>query len=357
MNETIKTDLDSQKQTQKQKQIPLILAAVGTVTAISLVFFFLALYRMKSSRQTPQIFEIRQIGATDHAVLISWSCSKEADYFVVQGKSVSGESIPEMTCRTPFTAIESLRPNSRYRIEVIPVANGNEYSPVTLDCSTESFCKVTAVSATDVGKDYVDVSWKSEGADEGFVAVAYALDKEGKRHFTSRKVHVPAGQAGCRISGLLSNLRYTVAVMPETKYGTIEKSTFTTAEYSKEYKNIKILRFVICPFHSENTTNVHALKTVEPSSPYQSSLIISGKAGASDKCDMDVYITDAEDRLIGKASHPQIPLNPEDKPPYVNRVMLLSFSSPSQEGDYFLYLTFDGKTVKRVPFHVEKNKS
>lgn len=357
MNETIKTDLDDLSQTKKLKQITLILTAVGIVTAVSLVFFFFILYRIRNNSRTPQIFEIRQIGATDHAILISWSCSKDAEQFIVRGKSDSGDSVPEIVCRTPFAAVESLEPNSRYRIEVIPVANGMEYKPVTLTCTTEVFCSVTHVSATDVGRDYVDISWKSEGTDKGFVAVAYAIDKEGKRHFTSGKVHVPAGQTKCRISGLLSNLRYTVAVMPKTKYGSIDKSVFTTTEYSEEYKNIKIMRFVICPFYSENTPNVHALKTVEPSSPYQSSLIISGKAGVSDKCDMDVYITDAEDRLIGKVSHPQIPLNPEDKPPYVNRMMLLSFSSPSREGDYFLYLTFDGKTVKREPFHVEKTKS
>ena len=273
----------------------------------------------------------------------------------MRGKSSSGQPLPEMTCQTPFAAVESLEPNSRYRIEVVTVFDGQEYDAVRLTCTTENFCNVTEVSATDVGKDYAAVSWKSEGADNGFVAVAYALDKNGQRHFTSGKVTVPAGQTHCKITGLLSNLRYTVAIMPRTKYGTIGQSVFTTAEYSQKYKDIKIVRFVICPFSSENTPSVHPLKTVEPSSPYQTSLIISGKATPSDRCNMTIYITDGEDQLICKTSHMQMALNPEDKPSYIQRMMLLHFQSPPQEGDFSLYLAFDGTTVKREPFHVKKS--
>ena len=354
MNEPIKSDLDASAQTEKQKQIPLLLGVVGIVAAISLVFFFYALYRMRNSWQTPQIFEVKQIGATDHAVLIAWSCSKEVDQFIVKGKTDSGQSLPEMHCQTPFAAVESLEPNRHYQLEVAPVANGQEYDAVSLRCTTEKFGRVTDVSATDVGKDFIEVSWKNEGADNGFVAVAYALDKEGKRHFTSDKVTVPAGQTHCRITGLLSNLRYTVAVMPLTKYGAIGKSVVTTTEYSELYKDIKIARFVICSFSSENNPAVHQLKTVEPSSPYQTSLIISGKAAPSDSCNMTIYITDAEDQLICKTTHMQIALNPEGKPSYIQRMMLLHFYSPPQEGDFSLYLAFDGTTVKREPFHVKK---
>ena len=353
MNETIKTDLSPQIQAKKLKQITLILASVGIVAAISLVYFFLALYRVRSSRHTPQIFEVRQIGATDHAVLLSWSSSKEAESFIVRGKSAGGQPLPEITCQTPFAAIASLEPNTRYTIEVVPVSGGQAYAAASLACATESFCRVTEVSATDVGKDYAAVSWKSEGADNGFVVVAYALDKQGQRHFTSRSVTVPAGQNQCRITGLLSNLRYTVAVMPKTKYGSVAKSVFTTAEYSYSYKDIKISRYVICPFSSANTAAVHPLQTVAPSSPYQTSLIISGKAASSDNCDMTIYITDEEDQLVCKTSHKQVALNPEGKPAYIQRMMLLHFQSPPLEGDYSLYLAFDGATVKRVPFHVE----
>ena len=354
MNETIKTDFDTQLQAKKMKQISLILVVVGLIAAISLVFFFFSLYRMRSSNQVPQIFEVKQIGATDHAVLISWSSSKEAQQFIVRCKSADGRSVPDITCQTPFAAVELLEPNQLYRIKVIPVANGQEYKAASINCHTESFCNVTEVSATDVGCDFVDVSWKSEGKDTGFVAIAYALDMEGKRHFTSRKVHVPAGQSECRISGLLSNLHYTVAVMPKTKYGTIAKSVFTTTEYSEQYRDIRIIRFVICSFSSENTLSVRALKTVEPSSSYQTSLIISGKASASDKRNMDIYITDEEDRLVVEAPHPGILLNPKGESAYAHRVVLLPFQSPSQEGAYSLYLTFNGRTVKREPFHVVK---
>ena len=100
MNETIKTDLSPQIQAKKLKQITLILASVGIVAAISLVYFFLALYRVRSSRHTPQIFEVRQIGATDHAVLLSWSSSKEAESFIVRGKSAGGQKyVGKAGCR------------------------------------------------------------------------------------------------------------------------------------------------------------------------------------------------------------------------------------------------------------------
>ena len=359
MSKTIikKTEpLDQPAKKSRRTRLLWTLAGVGLVTAISLVLFIVALCRI-NRRQTPRIFEVRQIGATQNAVLVAWESSDEAEQFVLHGQDTDGQSIPDITCTEPFAAVRGLSPNTSYRIQVVPVSGSVSYTPVSLVCRTAALCHVRDVTVSDVTENAATVHWNTEGADEGFVAIAYALDRQNLRHLTSRRVHVPRGQHQCQLTGLLSNLHYTVTVMPKTPFGTVGKSSFVTAEYSGSYDKINLIRAVICPGTSSDAVEVHQLKTVKPDNGYKVSMIITGKTSQDDRSDFGLYITDASDRLISEVSVSRIPTNPKDLPAYVYRVVTLDFTSPPTDGDYSLYVVIDGHTIKREPFTVDSNAS
>lgn len=340
-------------QEKKLKKIVYVLLIVGICASVCLVFFFYTLFDFKNSRNIPKISGAQQLGATDSSVLISWNNSDIADGYRVRLKdSDGGEIVSDYDI--PFAALRSLQPNKNYSVDIFALKNGSEYGAQNITCSTESYCEVTKVKVVKVGSDFVNVSWEYNGVNQGFEAIAYVLDSEGKRHITSQKVKVTANKKPqCKISGLTSELNYTVAVMPLTSYCKIGKSVFKTTKNSKTYNKFSIIRFVIFSASAKNTVQVQDLKRIKPSSKYKTSLIINGKTDKNHKVNMSLLITDINGNLISEKQCGEVYTNPEGKQWYYHRSYIFDFMTPDKLGDYYIYLVVDGQTVDKIKFSVE----
>ncbi len=345
------TILESEK---KLNRITVILIAAGAVVSLCLVFVFVQHFKAQRESAAPEILELKQIGATDSSVLLSWNSSADVIEFAVRYQSFDRPEFTEIRTEDPFAAIRGLEPDTSYTAQVIPIDGKGEHEPATLVCRTSPFCKVTSVDVTDIQPDSADVTWKFEGIDEGFTVAAYAIDKEGKRHFISDTVSVAKGaKSRCRLTNLLSEVNYTVCVMPVTRYFSVGKSTFKTDKYSDSYNQLKIIRFVVCAADSPASMQVVPFKTLSPDQPYRTSMIISGDTDSSHKIDMTVYITDTKGRIISEFTRKGLSTNPQDKPAHVYRILLADIKAPSEPGDYRLYAAFNGVTVAKTVFNVE----
>ncbi len=327
------------------------LLAVAVAASVGLVCFFFFL--CSGSRDAPKIFDARQIGATDSSVLISWSSSGRADGFRIRLIGNDGEEIVS-DCDLPFAALRNLHSNTEYSVDICALSDGDEYGAQNISCRTDSYCEVTNIKATSAGGDCVNVSWEYNGVNNGFEAVAYALDSNAKRHLTSKKVRISAdGDTKCKISGLASELNYTVVVMPLTSYCKVGKSTFKTGQYSKGYDKINIIRFVICSANVENSIQVQDLNKVKASSKYKASLIINGKTDKNHKANISLLITDSEGNLVSEEKCGDIYTNPEGKDWFYHRPYLFEFTTPDNPGNYYMYLVIDGKSASRINFAVD----
>lgn len=344
---------DSEK---KLNIITAILLLAGTVISICLVFFFIQLFRAKDDSVIPQVFNAEQLGATDTSVLIAWSNSQTAHEFVVRYRSAgsSGSSeYKELKTNQPFAALHDLQPYTRYRTQIIPIDKGVELEPFELTCDTSPFCHVTEVSVSDITDTSVGVSWKYDGLDAGFKIAAYAVDRNGKRHLTSPVVTVPKGaKQECVLENLLSELHYTVCVVPCTKYATVGKSTFTTLKYSGKYNNIHSVRFVICSYESTDSMFVAMINHLAPGQPYKTSMIISGQADPSDKADLSIYITNPDGTIVSDFTQQDVVLNPSGTASTVYTILLSDFTAPEQPGSYSIFASLNGKTIAKNLFKV-----
>ena len=340
---------------QNDKKIHLITAVtvlIGAVTSVCLLFFFGRLFN-SGSNDIPRILNAQQIGNTDSSALIAWSCSDDSAEFLVRYKAEDQTDFTEFRTAQPFAALHDLQVYTTYQVQIHPVKGNQTYEPVSLSCSTAPYCKVTAVNISEVTSDSAVIDWEYDGLDNGFSVIAYALDKNGKRHFTTEKSSVPVGAAKkCTIDGLLSNLTYTVCVMPETKYSTVGKSTFTTDKYSKKYKEINIIRFVVCPEDSANSLIVTPVSNLTRGDHFRTSMIINGNATAEDKADLVIYITDQDGNIISDEIQHDVPLNPDNRASYGYRILMSDFSAPTTPGNYIIYAALDNVTVSHTFFSV-----
>lgn len=338
---------------KKLNKITAILILVGAVTSLCLVFFFYQLFNAKNNSVTPKIFKAEQIGSTDSSILLVWSSSDAAKQFIVKYRSTDSSEYSEFTTDKPFAAIHGLKANKRYKAVVAPFDGVNEYEPVTVICNTSSFCRVTDVNVDTVTNSSAHIAWNYEGMNGGFTVVAYALDQNGKRHVTSQQVTTAPGSANeCILENLLSELHYTVCVMPNTRYAEVGKSTFTTEKYSKEYNLLNIVRFVICLKDSSDSMHVSTVTNLEPNQDYMTSMIISGDTNSDHKIECKLYITDQEGNIISDFTKPDVYTNPENKASYAYRTITMDFTAPEQPGDYMIFAVFDNVTVRKNTFKV-----
>ncbi len=341
-------------QAQKRSHITGILVTVGLAAAVCLVFFCYTLFQRKGNQETPQIFDAKQLGATDSSVLISWRASDAADGYRIQFTDADGVEIVS-DCDLPFAVMRNLAPNNTYDVAISALKDGRAYDSKHLNCTTRSYCQVTDILIPKVGSDFVNVTWHYEGADEGFAVVAYTVDANGQRHHTTETAEIPAGEKNeCTLYGLTPELKYTVAILPLTAYRDVAKSTFTTASYSTKYDDIDIIRFVICPANSKNATQVHALKQIKPSAPYKTSLILNGKTNKKHTADIAILVTDLKGNLMSENDFPAVHTNPEGKQWFIHRSYLFDFTTPQETGDYWLYLVIDGQYATKTKFTVEE---
>ena len=338
---------------KKINNITLLLVLVGAVTSLCLIFFFTQLFKARHNSVTPKIFNVEQIGATQSSVLIVWSSSEAAEEFIVRYRSTDSMDYTELKTDKPFAALRDLQPYKRYKAVVTPVNADREFDPFTVICNTSPYCHVTDVFTDEVTSSSVHVTWNFDGIDEGFTIAAYAVDKNGKRHVTSEKTVVsPGSKHECTLNNLLSELNYTVCVMPNTRYATAGKSTFTTDKYSKEYNSLNVIRVVMCPYDSDDSMHVKSLNQLNSQQDYKTSIIISGQADSKDTIEIKTYITDLEGNIISDFTKKNVLTNPEDKPYFSYRTILTDFKSPVQPGNYLLYTAFDGITVRKLNFKV-----
>lgn len=339
-------------QEQKLKKITIWLFAVGTAAAICLVFFFCTLFRIRSSREIPEVFNAQQLGATDNSILLSWDSTGPADGYRIRMTNDNGAAVVS-DCDLPFAVLRDLQPNREYSVNVCAVKDGQEYGGETVVCSTERFCEITNVTVTKVGSDYVNLSWEYEGVNEGFQTVAYVLDTNGRRHLTSDIIEIAANdKPQCTISGLASEMNYTVAVMPLTRYGKLGKSTFHTEKYSDKYNAFNIIRFVICSANVTDALQVHDLTNLKPSAHYKTSLILNGKTDQNHTVFLSLLITDTDGNLVKEEQYGDIHTNPEGKQWYIHRSMLFDFHAPDRTGEYYMYLMADEQSIYRIKFTV-----
>lgn len=341
-----------QDDAKKLRKIATILFTVGIATTVCLVFFFYTLFHVKNSRDIPYIFDAQQLSATDDAVLISWSASESADLYRIYFTDSNGQEVVS-DCDLPFAALRNLEPNASYDVDIFALKEGKEYKSQRLTCATKSYCGVKEILIPKIGNDFVKLSWNYEGVNEGFMVIAYVLDADSKRHLTTDPVEVPAGKSECSIKGLTPELQYTVTIMPLTSYRTVGQFTFTTGKYSKKYNDIEIIRLVICPENSKNSSQVHALKQIKSASPYKASLIINGKTNKKHKVNLSLTVTDLDGALVSCQNYPDIYTNPENKQWFIHRSYLFDFTSPKQPGEYYLYLVMDGKYGTKIKFTVQ----
>lgn len=323
--------------------------SAAAILIICLIFFLATLLSLPGSKSEPAVFDLSQIGATNDSLLISWDCTGSADEYIINCTSQGASH--EFTTDIIFASISGLAPDSTYTVKVTPVKDGMRYSPISLQCSTAKFCEITSIDIDECTADSVTVSWQYSGVNEGFTAVAYVVDISGKRHLTSAKVDIPAGSdTRCTIDGLMPEMHYTVAVMPKNRFCKLGKSTFETQFNSISYKKLNIIRAVICSDDSEKTTRVTKLTSLTAAMPYKISMIITGEASSHDKAEMALYIKNSSGQLVSEIKYSDIYTNPDGLDAFKQRIILLDFLSPAQQGQYTAYLTINGETVRRIDF-------
>lgn len=343
----------SSKSESKLNLITAILVIAGALISICLVFVFMLLFNAKSNSIKPQIYNAKQIGSTDSSVLLVWSSSKASKEFIVRYRSTDSKETSEFRTDKSFAAIHGLKPNKKYNAVVIPVDEEREYDPATVICTTSPYCNVTEVNVDEITCNSAHVTWNYDGIDEGFTVAAYTVDKGGKRHFVSDTVTVPKGSANeCTLENLLSVLRYTVCVMPNTRYAAVQKTTFLTDKYSKSYNQYFIVRFTPCPSDTTDSVHVTAVTTLTANQPYKTSLILSGAAAPTDKVNMEMYVTDADGIIVRHVESKDVVLNPNENSQFFYRSFVMDFTAPSEPGEYSVFAVIDGVTVKKNNFTV-----
>lgn len=353
MDESINNKTNSTADDKKLLKISLILIAAGAVATVGLIFFFYTLFDLKTEESTPEIYDARQLAATDSSVLLTWSSTSSAQRYIVRYNEHGDTQSLQTVCDQPFAALRHLQPNTTYDVEITAVIDQQEYGRSAITCVTESFCKAADIQIENVGSSDVTLSWNFQGADKGFQVVAYAVDENGQRHITSKIANVRAGNnTRCRISGLSPEVNYTVAVIPMTRYCEVAKSTFQTQKYSKKYDKLNVIRSVICLFTSDDSPQAVQLINLKPNTSYKTSTIINGSATRTDKVNMMMYITDSQGNIISDFAKEGVYTNPNGEHAYVYRVILLDFKSPKSPGNYNLYLAIDGQTVRKIEFAV-----
>lgn len=351
-----KSNIKSLEGEKKLFKISSLLILIGFVTTVCLVFFFTVFFRNRSNSAEAKIFSAQQLGATDTSVLIAWSGSEAATEFTVICSGADGSEAARCSTNQPFAAIHGLAPYQDYRVTIIPIDRNGEHDPYELKCSTSPYCTVTQIKIDEVDGSSAAVTWNYEGMDTGFTVVAYALDSEGKRHFTSQPVSVPAGaEKLCRLKNLFSELNYTVCIMPNTRYAKVGKLAFTTLKNSKKYKDLDIIRFVVCEPRATNSILVPVTNQLAPSSLYKTSMIVNAqKREEYDNAVLTLYVTDQNNRLISEYVTQNI-IKKQVSADQINyRPLMTEFTSPDREGSYKIHAAFDSVTVDCSSFKVVK---
>lgn len=353
-DKSVTADKAGKPENEKQLNvIYTILIVAGVVATVCLVFFFAELFKSSGGDARTKILMARQLGATESAVLLSWSGAEDATAFEVSCFDRSGGRITTVRTEQPFAAIHGLEANTHYRVTVTPVGLDGDRQPYELRCTTFPYCAVTGVNVEEIGSGSATVTWTYEGIDPGFTVIAYALDREGKRHFTTEPVAVPVGaESKCTLTGLFSELEYTVCVMPDTRYLRVGKSNFTTLKNSDRYKRLNIIRFVVCENDSENQMMVRSTNKLNPSAPYKTSMILSGRIDTYENVDMTVYLTDTEGRLISESVWKNIIKEQIGTTQIEYRTLMTSFNAPDAVGNYRVLAAFETTTVESCSFSV-----
>lgn len=342
---------------KKPRAIPDRLLGAGLAVMLPVVFLSFLLSGCQADSHSLSVADARQIGATDTAVLLSWQGSDRAErYRISYPDGANGFIVTESDI--PYAVLRGLSPDNAFTAKIRAVSGRQESAPVSVACRTENRCDVTAIHVTDHRDGTAAVAWEFSGQNEGFTAIAYVLDGQGRRHLTTEAVTVRANEPPeCVISGLYPGLSYTVAVMPLTKYHRTGKSTFRAQFYSDQYHNLNFLRFVICPADAKNTPTVRSLQTVQPSSPYKVSLTFNGKTDRFHTVPVSLLILGSDGQLCGEYRFSDVPTNPENKIWYVQRFVLLDFRSPPEEGNYQMVLLADGHRITELAFQVKRELS
>lgn len=343
--------INSSKKKNKSNKTSLFPIVAGVILVICLAFFFCTLSDIAKSKNEPEVFDIRAVSATDTSLLLSWNCTPEAEEYSVKCIDGNGENIATQSTDTPFAVLRDLEPNTQYTIEVSAFKDGTEYPSSSASVSTGQYCAVTLVKVTETNARSVTISWDYTGADNGFTAVAYVIDINGKRHLTTDTVKIAKGQKNeCVIEGLLPDTEYTVTVMPNTKFRQVYKTNFITAFEKISYNKFTIIRTVICDASTDTSPNVLRVQSLMPSTEYKISMIISGEAAKDDTVEMALLIKDKHGNLVSETNFGEVYTNPNGSDWYKHRVILLSFTSPSDIGEYQAYITFDGEIASKITF-------
>ena len=349
-----KSSIKTSEGEKKLFKISSLLILIGFVTTVCLVFFFTVFFRIRSSAAEAKIFSAEQLGATDTSVLIAWSGSEASREFTVICRGADGSEAARCTTEQPFAAIHGLEPYRDYTVTLIPVDHSGERESYQLKCSTAPYCTVTDISIGETDAGSAVVKWNFDGLDAGFTVVVYALDTEGKRHFTSEPVSVPAGaEKQCKLTGLFSELTYTVCIMPETRYAKVGKSTFTTLRNSEKYKELDIIRFVVCEQRSTNSILVPVTNQLIPSAPYKTSMIVNARKKKDyENADLTVYVTDQHGRLVSEKVTKNIIARQVKSDQLNYRPLMTEFTAPGNVGSYKIHAAFDHVTVDWCSFTV-----
>ncbi|MGN0475176.1 MAG: fibronectin type III domain-containing protein [Acutalibacteraceae bacterium] len=340
---------------KNQKKFKLTASAIwiisaGTILAACMIFFIVTLISISGSKSAPAVFNLNQIGATNDSLLISWDCTRNADEYIIKYTGDKGQT-GELNSSIPFASIDGLEPNTEYTVKVIPVKDGKLYGALSVQCVTEQYCEITSINIDECTSDSVSISWQYSGPNDGFTAIAYVVDIQGKRHLTSDKIEISAGgDAKCTINGLMPEMNYTVAVMPKSRFGKIGKSTFQTQFKSISYKKFSIIRAVICSKNTQDTAFVKKLTSLKASESYKISMIIAGKAASEQKVNMALYIKNSKGQLVSETKYDDIYTNLNNSDSFSQNTILLDFTSPAVQDEYTAYLTIDGQTVRRIDF-------
>lgn len=326
------------------------LIAAGIAAAAGLAFLFTRISEMRQSSSGPQVYSAEQTGATDTALLVSWSSSRDADQFIVRYREAGGGEFTEMVTDKPFAAIRGLNPGTSYEVQVLPGNGGDDAQPASVVCMTEGYASVRNLSVSGITSDSALLKWEPLGLNSGYRLAVYMLDPSGHRVGKTRFYSLPQDAQEYRVEGLLSEVNYTVCLMPVSRYTKAAKLTFTTGKYSNEYNRLNISRFVICSADSGESLYVRTDKSLLPGGEYQTSTLFTGIRGSDEKADFTYYITDGQGNLIALYSVADIPLCPQDAVTY--RVSNSRFTAPSASGSYFIFCAIDGVTVRKNSFTV-----
>ena len=348
-----KNDSSPSSGNKRLSVISALLILSGTVISVLLVALFIQLFKARTKSITPTVFDVNQIGATDSSVLLVWSHSEAANEFIVRYRSTDSLQISELRTNSSFVAIHGLEPYKNYKADVIPVVNGVEYTPVSVICSTDPYCNITEINVDDITNHSAHITWDFKGINEGFTAIAYAVDQKGRRFLTTEKIQVTKdGLNECTFESLLSDVTYTVCVMPNTRYSQVKKITFTTDIYSKTYNTYTINRFVICSVNSTDPFRVSVVRNLTAGQQYKTSLIMSGTADSTKTVNMATYVTDSQNIIVSYNAANDVFLNPDGKNNYFYRSYEIEFTAPLTPGEYYLYAVVDGTTIKKLTFEV-----